>query len=329
MARSTLSAAVLALCAVGCTGLAGSVGETPPSQDAGVEAHGSDAGNDDAGAGDAGAELDAGIPQDAGQLGDAGIDAGSGSDGGRDLSADRSRFFGASRCAQANFLLCDDFEGATLDQSTWTVTGTQPVIDTVHAARGSKALHLTRTGSGSSYISETKTFPVANNTYFGRMFVYFKSLPTPPGMSYAHWTIAAASGTGTVGEIRVGGQLFSGANWFGVGTDSQGSASGTGDWTNSDQDPNNNPRAVPLNEWICLEWMHKGDTNETRFYWDGVEHPSLYTSSSDHGGNTNPYILPTFDELWVGWSEYQSTSQTFELWIDEVAVDGARIGCIE
>jgi hypothetical protein len=224
--------------------------------------------------------------------------------------------------------LCEDFESGTLDTATWTVSGNAPVIDGIQHARGSKALHITKVDNGLSYIKETKTFPEANDTYFGRVFVYFNQLPTSPTMSYAHWTFIAASGTGVSGEIRVSGQLQNGVNLFGVGTDNRVDPKGTGDWTNSDKDPNNKPNPVPSQHWACIEWMHKGDTNETRFYWDAVEHPSLYTSSTVHGGNTNPYILPQFTNVWLGWQEYQTSTETFELWLDEIAIDTQRIGCV-
>ncbi|MFT3765979.1 MAG: hypothetical protein QM820_10745 [Minicystis sp.] len=225
-------------------------------------------------------------------------------------------------------LLCEDFESGTLDTQTWQVVGDMPVIDGVQAARGSKALHITKNGNGLSYIREKKTFPAPNNTYYGRIFVYFDKLPTAPGMSYAHWTFAAASGTGVTGEIRLSGQLQNGKNFFGVGTDSGNDPSGTGDWTNSDKDPSDSPTAVPTSAWLCIEWMHKGDTSETRFYWDAIEHPSLYTSATQHGGNGNPYNLPQFDNVWIGWQEYQTSTEPFELWIDEIAIDKERIGCV-
>ena len=247
---------------------------------------------------------------------------------GRDLSTDRTKFFGASRCAQANVQLCEDFESGTLDTTTWSVNGTAPVIDGLQHARGNKALHITKVGNGASYIKETKTFPEANNTYYGRMFAFFKSLPTNPGMTYAHWTFIAASGTGASGEIRVSGQLQNGKNLFGVGTDTGTNPNGSGDWTNSDKDPGGAPLAVPMGQWVCIEWMHKGDTNETRFWWDATEHTSLYTSASMHGGNANPYILPSFTNVWLGWQEYQASTETFEMWIDEIAIDKDRIGCV-
>jgi hypothetical protein len=238
------------------------------------------------------------------------------------------KFFGASRCAQANVQLCEDFESGKLDTMTWSVVGTMPVVDGVQAARSSKALHITKTDNGASYIKETKTFPEPNNTYWGRMFVWFKALPTTASMNYAHWTFIAASGTKVSGEIRLSGQLQNGKNLFGVGTDNRVDDAGTGDWTNSDKDPNNMPLAVPTDSWLCIEWMHKGDTNDTRFYWDAIEHPSLHTTSSMHGGNMNPYILPQFTNVWLGWDEYQPSTEPFEMWIDEIAIDHDRIGCI-
>jgi hypothetical protein len=122
------------------------------------------------------------------------------------------------------------------------------------------------------------------------------------------------------------GQLSNGNNRFGVGTDNRTDANGTGDWTMTDKDPGANP--VPLGEWLCIEWMHSGSIDETRFFVDGVEHASLHTTASSNGGNGKPYLLPDFTNVWVGWQEYQTSTETFELWIDEVAIDGARIGCV-
>jgi hypothetical protein len=267
---------------------------------------------------------DSAAPSDA-SGGDGALEAGG--DGGRDLSTDRTKFFGASRCATAGVQLCEGFETGTLNKTTWAVSGTPPVIDGMEHARGAYALHITQNGDGLSYIKETMTFPEPNDTYFGRVFVYFKSLPIPPGMTYAHWTIIAASGTVIPGEIRVSGQLQNGANLFGVGTDNR-TDGGTGDWTNSDNDPKGSPAPVPLNQWICLEWMHKGDTNETQLWWDATLHPSLSTTSTVHGGNAVPFLLPQFTNVWLGWQEYQTSTEPFELWMDEIAIDTARIGCV-
>lgn len=246
---------------------------------------------------------------------------------GRDLSTDRTKFFGASRCAAANVALCEDFESGTLDPGTWQTVGTAPVIDTAQAARGTHALHIHMTTNGASYIKETKTFPALKGNYFGRAFVYFTHVPVVSGaFTYSHWTIAASSTS--IGEIRISGQLQNGKNLFGVGTDSGGNAAGTGDWTNSDKDPAGSPRTVPTGEWMCLEWQHDSTDDVTHVWWDDVAHPSLDTTATMHGGNTNPYDLPDITAAWFGWQEYQASTEDFELWVDEIAVDSARIGCV-
>jgi hypothetical protein len=253
------------------------------------------------------------------------------SDAARDFSTNRMDFGlgGPSHCSTANVQLCEDFETGTLDTGTWHVSGTMPTIDGTHVARGMHALHISRNNNGASYIRETRTFPAMNNTYWGRAFFYFHALPQP-AMGYAHWTFVAASGTGIPGEIRLSGQLSSGRNLFGVGTDSQGH---TGDWTRSDNDPSGHPMAVPTDQWLCIEWLHSGQTNETRFFWDGTEHMSMYTSATDHGtgSGSSPgaqYIMPQFTQLWLGWQEYQTSTEHYELWLDEIAIDSARIGCV-
>lgn len=267
-------------------------------------------------------------PRESGAKHDAHGDAGgiTRTDGGRPLSTNRNDFFGNSRCAIANLDLCEDFESGALDSATWTTVGS-PVIGGAEKARGLRALHISIDGNGPEFIRESKTFPAANNRYWGRIFVNFVSLPDVP-MDYAHWTFIAASGSVVDGEIRVSGQRFSGNNWFGVGTDNRSQPEGTGDWTQSDSDPNGNPNPVPLHQWLCVEWLHDGSADETRFFLDGVEHPSLHTTATQNGGNGKPYLLPDFTNVWIGWQEYQTSTQTFELWVDEIAIDGERIGCV-
>jgi hypothetical protein len=279
---------------------------------------GSGVGGQGSGGNDAAAMPDAPVLSDGG---------GGVSDGGRDLSTNRAAFLGPSRCASAGVQFCEDFESGMLDTATWTASATRPVVDALQAARGKYALHIVVNGNGISNISETKTFPAANNSYYGRAFFYFASLPLP-AQGFAHYTMLGATGTGIRGEIRVSGMLKNQANLFGFGTDSMGDPKGTGDWTILDNDPPGMPKAIPVNQWVCIEWLHKGDTNETRFWWDGVEHPSIATTAMMHGGNASPFVLPQFNKLWIGWQEYQQTATKFESWIDEIAIDKDRIGCV-
>lgn len=283
--------------------------------------------------GGGGADATGGQPGDGSSGGDTstgGVEGGTGgspSTGGNGASggSEGSDFFGQSRCDSAGLLLCDGFEGDSIDTSLWTVevSGSNTVeITTAEAARGSRSVHI-RAQNGFGFLRTTSVFPVANNDYYGRMFLKVARYST---VDWAHWTVAEAAGTGDGPLIRVGGQYDTDIqkNRWGVGSD----LGPTSDWTNRDQDPDGKPQEPPLGEWTCLEWLHKGSTHETRFYVDGVEHPSLYTSATQHGGNQGAnYELPQFTSLRLGWEQYQSDPEPFDVWIDEVAVHTERIGC--
>jgi hypothetical protein len=237
-------------------------------------------------------------------------------------------FFGASRCSAAGFLVCEDFESGHLDGQLWQSAGTPPTIDSAHAARGTRALHLQTSATGQSRISTSRPFAGGNNRYWGRLFVWFSELPNSP--LGAHWTIVGAnpkSNSPISGEIRVGGQFDGMIDRFGVGTD----GGATGDWTTLDQDPQRAVAAVPERTWACVEWLHDGSADETRFFWDGVEHPSLHTTRDLHGGKNTPFDLPEFGSVWVGFWNYDQNQPVdpdhFDVWIDEVAFDTDRIGC--
>jgi len=232
-------------------------------------------------------------------------------------------FFGGSRCT-VDFLLCDGFEEDAIDTALWTVekSGSNVVeITSDYAARGANSVHL-HAANDFAYVKNSSIFPVANNDYFGRMFLRVARFST---VDWAHWTIGEAAGNGDGSKIRVGGQYKTDAvaNRWGIGSD----GGPTGDWTTHDNDPDGAPTEPPTNTWVCLEWEHKGSTNETHFFVDGVLHPSLSTTASSHGGTADDYILPEVTSFWFGWWQYQADTEPFDVWIDEVALDDVRIGC--
>jgi hypothetical protein len=190
----------------------------------------------------------------------------------------------------------------------------------LRAAR--RGLHLV-VDNGKAYVLNESIFPVANNDYFGRMFLRVARFST---VDWAHWTVGEGEGTGNGSKIRVGGQYNTNqqVNRWGVGSD----GGPTGDWTTLDADPDGMPEEPPTETWVCLEWEHRGSENVTRLFVDGVEHPSLATSATDHGGNQGAdYVLPQMTSFWFGWWQYQADPEPFEVWIDELALDDARIGC--
>jgi hypothetical protein len=253
---------------------------------------------------------------------------GAGAPSGNVESTNRDEFFGDSRCDSAGVWLCDDFESGVIDTQRWQAMFKLPTIDSVHAARGKNALHVSTSATEGSGVRTDEIFPTPNENYWGRIFVYFEALPSSP--DWAHWTVVAAEpsdGSSIKREVRVGGQRDTKSNRFGVGSD----GGPTGDWTLLDQDPRN-AAAVPEGQWLCVEWQHDGANDHTRFFWDGIEHPSLGTTADDHGGNKGArYELPQFSSVWIGFWNYDQkkpvTPNHFDVWIDEIALNGERIGC--
>ena len=264
----------------------------------------------DASAGSGGSSASGGAPGSGGGsvpgTGGAG-GAGAGGAAGGFAGASGFGLGGPSRCSSAGVALCESFENG-LSTTLWTTrqSGDGSVaVDEVHAARGSKALHVkTTAGNGFAYISERMSFPAPSNILYGRMFVWFEDALTTDG----HFTLAEGAGTGTPAVIRFGGQN----KFFGVGTDSGAS----GDWTDKDN------RLIPFKTWVCAEFEFKGDTHEFSAWWDDVERTALHRGPSQHAG----FTMPTFNSLWFGYWMYNMIEPQ-ELWIDEIAVDFKPIGC--
>jgi hypothetical protein len=267
---------------------------------------GASAGRGGAGGGNGGGAAGQGAGGGAGHAGGSGGAAGQ---GGATGGGGTFGLAGPTRC-DATLPLCESFENG-LDGNLWKTTkaGDATItVDEIHAARGTKALHVKTTvggGSNFAYIKETKTFPATNNVLYGRMFVWFEDALTTDG----HFSLAEGAGTGTPAVIRFGGQFKA----FGVGTDSGSS----GDWTDSDR-----TKLVPTQTWICAEFQFDGPTNTFHVWWDDMERPMLTSGPSKHSS----FTMPTFNSLWFGWWMY-NLAEPQEIWIDEIAVDYKPIGC--
>ena len=214
---------------------------------------------------------------------------------------------GASRCATAGTQLCESFEN-DLDATLWAKTqiGDATVtVDTMHAARGTKALHVkTPAGNGHAFITEKMTFPAVGNTLYARMFVWFEDDITTAG----HFSLAEGAGTGTGALVRFGGQFKE----FGVGSDGGMS----GDWTDHDT------VMVPSQKWICVEFQFDGAANAFHVWNDDAHRTALDSGANRHAS----FVMPQFKSLWFGWWMYNATEPQ-DLWIDEIAVDSKPIGC--
>ena len=66
------------------------------------------------------------------------------------------------------------------------------------------------------------------------------------------------------------------------------------------------------------------------FWLDGTQVPALTVNGTGMGcinqGLNGQWVFPKFDTLRLGWEHYQ-TSIAIDMWIDDVALDTARVGC--
>ena len=250
---------------------------------------------------------------------------------------------GPSICCSGSYTLCDDFEaqavGAEPNKALWTLEkfkngsgpqyGTVPnddpktviEISDVRAARGTKSLHVRVPNDGHHHtmVVNRSAFPARNNTFWGRVFLYYVSdaksaistmhanYVTSAGMVksstpyYAHWRLATFSNPK---------KPTLGFNY------SQGD---TAVYANAN---------MPENQWACLEWSFVGDaTNKVSLYLNG----NLITSSN--AGITtkdNPKNLPPiYDAFRMGYEIYGlgGNAAYFDMYFDEVALAPTRIGC--
>jgi len=274
------------------------------------------------------------------------LDAGAAIDAGRSFPTDRTAFglTGASRCAGSDALLCDGFEGAAIDKATWTVQtwgAGSASIDSTRAARGTHSVHITQPSAISRVVlRETRTFASTGNHFYGRFFLYL-NYTTQPLMcdgnscsNLVHWTAASA-----------GGKYMEGGSTFRPDVRSVGAVNQTL-LVNLDGGPKsevglNNDTSVPgygkldashANQWMCFEFEYKGkgETGDVRVWWDGRELPAMHYSTARRGKGGELWPIPDYEYLELGFTHYQDYSKfvpSFDAWIDEVAVDSARIGC--
>jgi len=262
---------------------------------------------------------------------DAGLDATTpparANDAGRTFDTDRATFFGAPRCDRDRFVLCEDFEseqpGQPADPMVWYTMGPRITVDDTRAARGTRSLHV-QTGSTETvhFIRTPRVVPAARTRMWGRLFLWVA--PPRPG-KFSQWTVIEATGShasGGTARVRFGGvHIPSVENRLAFNYDIWGARVPAFREVRRELAGRDTSDGV----WHCLEWMMDGGQREARLFRDGVEETGLAVKESIDGVALD---FPSFDGLNIGMANYQSIgADSWNVWIDEVAVDTQRIGC--
>lgn len=314
----TLSASAL-LISLGCCAFVGCSSSTSPSGGGAGAGPSGSAGASAGSPGSAGSVASAGAAATAGSGATAGLGAagsggsggleaggggpggssGAGGSGGAAGSAGSAGAGGTVSCATAGYTLCDDFEGAAPGDATsaWTIIKNKYTVETVttQAHSGTHSVHvMATTDSGYGYISETKTFPATD--FWGRAYLRLVA----PSSGHEVFVGADTSMMEPQGDqIR----YLNNTGGGGIVTNARGNDKSDGGGTK-----------IPMSTWFCYEW-HQTPT-EVHVYLNGTE----VTDAK----RTEPEL--NLVAMVLGFERFGGGTAG-DIWIDDVAVNSAQVGC--
>jgi hypothetical protein len=238
----------------------------------------------------------------------------------------------------AGALFCDDFESYPLGASlapNWTtqLVNGQVQVETSRPHRGAKSVRLTTTLSPTNEPARTNggplraatlikegapLFPLPNNAFFGRAMIWLTQMP-PGGVHFSNVEALGRLPDGTLakyGEGGMYGKLLAGYTIRPM--------------TELDQPTVDCSRSattgLPEGRWVCLEWQFDGGHDEMHEWLDGVLQTGVDVVEQA-GGCSVAWKGPTFDKVYLGWRHAQPSSIDTEMWMDDVVLHTARVGC--
>jgi hypothetical protein len=243
------------------------------------------------GGGSGGAALDGPVGADGGP-----VDGPNGGEGGPT---------GAAACADATYPLCMDFE--KLPDAKWTGIGANVQTGTGKAAHGNAAFH----GPPASRITTTQLGTITNVLW---------------GRFYLHMTPKAP-----VGHGELVGVFDQAGNWYEVGFEFNALQ---GNWHGNGGEKYMRTKMLLPDRYVCVEFLFDGETPSAAQLWmDGQ--PVVYSEVSTVKG---PNKATKFTKLEIGFNPYHglstvnyegNTMPMTDMWIDDIAADSKRIGCIQ
>ncbi|HAA22584.1 MAG TPA: hypothetical protein DCP28_28900, partial [Cytophagales bacterium] len=155
-------------------------------------------------------------------------------------------------------------------------------------------------------------FPLPHNAYYAAMYLWVEEA-SPDGI---HWTMVQSSGPVTgenyTSEVRYGGQhrqqLMANYDTQGVATDC---------WHHATV-------ALPEKQWVKIGWYFDGPANLMKFWLNDTLLEELTVQGQGQGcvadGLTGQWKFPVFENIVIGWVDYQTGGGTRRLWIDDFEV---------
>jgi hypothetical protein len=231
-------------------------------------------------------------------------------------------------CANHNYPLCMDFE-SPVDTTVWT-GGNAGGIETTEVAHGTHAYHLySKAGMPGGGVFKTEKLGTLKDQIWGRFYIHFS-----PGAPGGHGNlIAAYDGANATG------------NWYEIGWQFDG-IMGVFHTTSGERPLRSMPYIV--DQWYCIELFFDGTTKGDPQWWIDGAQAKYYTPMAGvccaASNPTTPatVLIPQFKTITVGWTPYAGLGLMLpdqqkivdsrvldDAWIDDVAFDTQRIGCIQ
>jgi hypothetical protein len=221
-------------------------------------------------------------------------------------------------CEGRDYLLCEDFEGASGSDlpSGWTVGGGwqdgDPSTTTGEHRSGTRALASAIAMAGQHRAERSlEALGAARGEHWGRVFYKVETPFFVPSGGVVHSTLVALLASN---ECRVVDTVLApdGSHQFLFNLPDDSCCTGSSyDYDTYD------------GEWHCAEWHVRASDQSYEFYIDGTEVEDIAFS---YGGDDRAHI-EEFDAIAVGWRNYQTADTPYESWFDDLAIDDERIGC--
>lgn len=224
-------------------------------------------------------------------------------------------------CDAGAFTVCEDFEDAAIGENPdgWELRasgvfgGNGMGVADDQAVSGTQSFRLQSGESGAQWLTYQGDISAFADGHWGRM-MFRMGAPVPwPAGGVIHGDLFEARGDWQGSTHQVRWAVINNAsmlhNWgYNVQTSNAGEfiheTGYTFPWTE---------------DWLCIEWHHDQLAQTATLWVDGAE--TLAVTAGD-----DPQ-LPTFDDISVGWANYQPAAPEFIVHIDDVALHTERIGC--
>jgi hypothetical protein len=217
----------------------------------------------------------------------------------------------ALSCADGTPLLCEDFENeGAIDTNRWGM---------IDQTNGNVAIDSTVAHTGTSSLrAQTNKITLANGGVAAGMIEHFADLPTHFFVRFFA-NLNASVATATEPEILINLQQTAETGGLGMQLYVQNQALAFTSWANTPNIDLVSSTPFPAGGWHCIEWEVVRNAGQMNVWVDENAVPKLTRSD---------VVTPAYGDVTFGLSFANPPVQdTYEVWIDDIRVDTARIHC--